>query len=361
MIRSRFISLFAALIFIATGCAGIEKRNSDAGVTPSGRNEQAVKSAPRMEKYSERPATVVKHPSTFNPPAAEKIILNDDNIKVYLYARGFAQGNAAYFEIVNKEVKLNKIEKISFGGDSVPFTKTDWGYRGIFAIDPEAKTGKIFFTVVYGTDSGEKKLEGAVNVKDVQFPVAETLLDLGKFSDKEYTSSPEFEKLIKESEEARKKAFSSETEDCIGNVLCHPRDFHKITGDYWKKRIYAAYKKKGKRKVKVKGHESYHRGLDLKGSLGDPVYAMADGKIVLARKMFYEGNMIVVDHGNRVFSYYMHMDSLVAHEGDSVHAGDQIGRVGSTGTSTAPHLHVALYIRGVHVNPLSLLSLPVSR
>ncbi len=361
MIRSKFISFFAAIIFIVTGCAGTEKRDSEAGVKPSVKNEQNVKSIQHAEKYSERPATVVRHPSSFNPPAAEKISANDENIKVYLYARGFAQGNAAYFEVVNDEGKILKIEKILFGGDSIPYTKTDWGYRGIFAIAPEAKTGRTFFTVVYDTGAGEKKLEAAVNVKDVRFPVAETLLDLGKFSDKEYTSSPEFEKLIKDSEEARKKAFSSDSEDCIGNVLCHPRDFHKVTGDYWKKRIYAAYKKKGKRKVKVKGHDSYHRGLDLKGSPGDPVYAMADGKIVLARKMFYEGNMIVVDHGNRVFSYYMHMDSLIAREGDSVHAGDQIGRVGSTGTSTAPHLHVALYIRGVHVNPLSLLSLPVSR
>ncbi len=92
-----------------------------------------------------------------------------------------------------------------------------------------------------------------------------------------------------------------------------------------------------------------------------PVFSMADGKIVLAMKMFYEGNLVAVDHGNKVFTYYMHMDSMAVKEGDIVKAGDLVGRVGSTGTSTGPHLHVALSIRGVHVHPLSLLSLPVSR
>jgi len=88
---------------------------------------------------------------------------------------------------------------------------------------------------------------------------------------------------------------------------------------------------------------------------------MADGLVVLSHKMFYEGNMVVIDHGNRVFSYYQHMDSRKVKEGDRVAAGDFIGTVGITGIVTGPHLHVALSIRDVHVNPLSILSLPVSR
>ena len=88
---------------------------------------------------------------------------------------------------------------------------------------------------------------------------------------------------------------------------------------------------------------------------------MADGVVVLSHLMFFEGNMVVVDHGNRVFSYYMHMDSRGVAVGDRVMAGQKIGTVGSTGTSTGPHLHVALSIRGVHVDPMSLLWLPVTR
>lgn len=353
--------LLVVSVFFLQGCSGTSTRETGNEVKAVTGNNQAVKSYTAAVKYSERPSTIIKTPGRFKPVAPDKIVINDDNIKVMIYAKEFAQGNAGYFEAVREDGKVCEVRKISFAGADVPFTCTDWGCRGLFAIDPEAKPGKTFFTLVYYDGTLEKKIEGSVNVRDVQYPVSERLLDLGKYSDKEFLSRPEFKKLIEESSEARRKAFSIMSEDSITNALSHPRDMHKVTGDYWKKRIYAAYKKKGKKKVKVKGHVSYHRGLDLKGDAGAPVYSMAHGKIVIAMKMFYEGNMVAVDHGNQVFTYYMHMDSMAVKVGDIVKAGDVIGSVGSTGTSTGPHLHVALSIRGVHVHPLSLLSLPVSR
>lgn len=361
MDRIRFLSLFSAAVLTASACSGTSDRGTVKSDVPIFAVNREVKSFPASSRYSERPATVIKAPDNYKPVAPDKIVISDENIRIFLYSKEFAQGDAGYFEALPLEGRVCEVVKISFNGEDVPFTKTPWGYRGIFAIHPEAKPGKSYFSVSYTDCSGEKKVQGEVNVRDVEYPVAETILDLGKFSDKEYTSSPEFRQLIEESAEARRKAFSSESEDSISNTLSHPRDMHKVTGDYWKKRIYASYKKKGKKKVKVPGNVSYHRGLDLRGDTGAPVYSMADGRIVLARKMFYEGNMVVVDHGNKVFTYYMHMDSITVSEGDFIKAGDQVGRVGSTGTSTAPHLHVALSIRGVHVNPLSLLSLPVSR
>jgi murein DD-endopeptidase MepM/ murein hydrolase activator NlpD len=106
---------------------------------------------------------------------------------------------------------------------------------------------------------------------------------------------------------------------------------------------------------------SIHRGLDLKGDVGAPVYAMADGEVVLAHTMFYEGKMVVVDHGNQIFSYYQHLDSISVKTGDIVKAGDTVGGVGATGMVTGPHLHVAFVIHGVHIDPLSILSLPISK
>lgn len=362
MVKNKFFcSALITAIITLQGCSStgaLEKHDVTKAVAG---NHQEVRSSSVPVKYSERPVTVIKKPENYKPVPPDKIIISDENVKVIIYAKEFAQGNAGYFEADREDGKICEIKKIIYAGENIPFTFTDWGCRGFFAIHPEAKPGKTFFSVVYYDGKVEKKIEGAVKIRDVQYPVSERLLDLGKFSDKEYTTKPEFKKLIEESAEARRTAFSITSEDSITNSLSHPRDIHTVTGDYWKKRIYAAYKKKGKKKVKVKGHVSYHRGLDLKGDVGAPVYSMADGKIVLAMKMFYEGNLVAVDHGNQVFTYYMHMDSMAVSVGDTVKAGDLIGRVGSTGTSTGPHLHVALSIRGVHVHPLSLLSLPVSR
>jgi len=362
LFKNKSVSLFLlVLLFAVSGCSSTTARESVNDIKAVKTDNEAVKSYQVPDKYSERPITVLRSPSDFKPAPSDKVVAGDENIRVILYAKEFAQGNAGYFEADREDGKNCEILTVTYAGENIPFTCTEWGCRGFFAIHPEAKPGKTFFSLTYSDGNNEKKISVAVKIKDVKYPVSRYLLDLGKFSDKEYLSRPEFKKLIKESAAARKKAFSIVSEDSITNALSHPRDMHKVTGDYWKKRIYAAYKKKGKKKVKVRGHVSYHRGLDLKGDVGAPVYSMADGKIVIAMKMFYEGNMVAVDHGNQVFTYYMHMDSMSVKVGDIVRAGDIIGSVGSTGTSTGPHLHVALSIRGVHVHPLSLLSLPVSR
>jgi murein DD-endopeptidase MepM/ murein hydrolase activator NlpD len=115
---------------------------------------------------------------------------------------------------------------------------------------------------------------------------------------------------------------------------------------------------KNGKKVRGKNRIRVHRGLDLRGVKGTPVYALADGEVVLAEELFYEGNFVLVDHGNRIFSYYMHLDSLDVKKGDRVKAGQLLARVGSTGVSTASHLHVSFIIRGIQVDPLSILPLP---
>jgi murein DD-endopeptidase MepM/ murein hydrolase activator NlpD len=100
-----------------------------------------------------------------------------------------------------------------------------------------------------------------------------------------------------------------------------------------------------------------HGGVDLRGKPGVPIYALQDGKVVIAERMFYEGIFTVIDHGSKVFSLYMHQSKLHVKEGDFVRAGEKIGEVGSTGISTGPHLHLGLKVDGEIMNPLSILEL----
>lgn len=315
------------------------------------------------DKMSGRTNTLLKVPEGYNAGRPEVIQFSDDYFDCSLYAKEFAQGNAVYAEFILRGRGL-PAEKagFTFKGESIPLTATAWGYRCIAAIHPEQKPGRIDGVFTYTSDGTTRSIRVTVNVKDVEYTISTKRLDLGKFSDESYYKDPEKKKFILECEEIRAQAFKSDTGDSITNSVSHPRDFHKVTGAYWNKRIYLSYEKKRKNKmVKSRSRVSFHRGLDLKGDTGAPVYAMADGVVVLSHLMFFEGNMVVVDHGNKVFTYYMHMDSRSVNAGDRVRAGQQIGRVGSTGTSTGPHLHVALSIRGVHVDPLSLLCLPVTR
>lgn len=91
--------------------------------------------------------------------------------------------------------------------------------------------------------------------------------------------------------------------------------------------------------VSKRGH-SFHSGIDIAAPEGTPVYASAEGTILKAEyvKNGY-GNLVVVKHGDDIATYYGHLSKIIARKGDRVDKGELIGKVGSTGRSTGPHLH----------------------
>ena len=324
-------------------------------------SSQTIGDSAKENSSEKKQTTIFKKPPEFQPEKPEKITFNNTDIKVTMYSKRFAQGDAIYIEIEKQENGFIP-ESLSFlyKGGKVPVTKTTWGFKSLWGIHPDQKTGKIPVTVSYKKDDQNITLSSNILVKKGNFLVSESKLDLGDFSNKDYTGDPKFKETIAECSELRKKAFGSVSENKIQNTISHPRDMHKVTSEFWKKRVYLTYQTKNKKKV-TGSRTSIHRGVDLKGDVGAPVYAMADGEVVLAHSMFYEGNMVIVDHGNQIFSYYQHLDSINVKTGDTVKAGDTVGGAGTTGMVTGPHLHVSLVIQGVHIDPLSLLVLPVSK
>jgi murein DD-endopeptidase MepM/ murein hydrolase activator NlpD len=104
---------------------------------------------------------------------------------------------------------------------------------------------------------------------------------------------------------------------------------------------------------------SIHRGLDYHAKPGSPVTASNSGEVVLARELFYEGNCVIIDHGQQFMTLYMHLSRLEVHEGDKVEKGQQIGLSGATGRATGPHLHVAVRWQGAYLDPALLWTLPL--
>jgi murein DD-endopeptidase MepM/ murein hydrolase activator NlpD len=105
---------------------------------------------------------------------------------------------------------------------------------------------------------------------------------------------------------------------------------------------------------------SIHRGMDYHAAVGSPVTAANSGEVVLARELFYEGNCVMINHGQQFLTIYMHLSHLSVREGDRVQKGQEVGLSGATGRATGPHLHIAVRWQNAYLDPAQLwtLSLP---
>ena len=112
----------------------------------------------------------------------------------------------------------------------------------------------------------------------------------------------------------------------------------------------------GTRRLFNDQHRSYHRGTDFRAKIGTPVAASNSGVVRLARNLFYSGNMVIVDHGMNIFTLYAHLSEIQVNAGQHIARGHQIGLTGATGRVSGPHLHWAVKVGGVYVDPLQFLT-----
>ncbi len=97
-----------------------------------------------------------------------------------------------------------------------------------------------------------------------------------------------------------------------------------------------------------------HSGLDIKAPEGSEVYASNVGKVVLAEDLFFTGNTVVIDHGMGLFTLYAHLQRIDVKVGQSVERSQRLGLVGKTGRVTGPHLHWAVRLGRMRVDPSTL-------
>lgn len=103
-----------------------------------------------------------------------------------------------------------------------------------------------------------------------------------------------------------------------------------------------------------------HKGMDFRAHMGTPVRASNNGTVVLARRLYYEGNCVVIDHGLGLYTLSMHLSRIYVREGQHVETGQRLGLSGATGRVTGPHLHWAVRWEGAYLDPAKLLKLNLS-
>ncbi len=165
--------------------------------------------------------------------------------------------------------------------------------------------------------------EGAQNVIDAEWDKLEE--ELKKLE----------EQLKKEEEEAKKN-----TPKYDGGQFIWPlKDYFKVTSPYG----YRTHPKTHK--------WSLHNGIDIGAPTGTKIMAAGDGVVATMKENNTAGKYVMINHGSGVYTVYMHCSRFVAKVGQEVKAGDIIALVGSTGSSTAPHLHFSVRLNGTYVDP----------
>ena len=103
--------------------------------------------------------------------------------------------------------------------------------------------------------------------------------------------------------------------------------------------------------------QSMHQGLDYAVPSGTPVSVLNAGTVLLAGPLYFEGNCVVLDHGQGLQTLYLHLSEIKVKPGDRVERGQELGLSGSSGRATGPHLHVAVRWQGIYINPATLFTL----
>jgi len=100
---------------------------------------------------------------------------------------------------------------------------------------------------------------------------------------------------------------------------------------------------------------SFHTGVDIKAPRGTPVLASNRGRVALVADHFFAGKSVFVDHGLGLYTMYFHLSEIAVEPGQNVERGDVLGRVGSTGRASGPHLHWGVRLGGARVDPEALI------
>ena len=112
----------------------------------------------------------------------------------------------------------------------------------------------------------------------------------------------------------------------------------------------------GNRTDPFSGEGAFHKGVDISSTTGTPVRATADGIVIYSAFESGYGRLVVVDHGHGVHTYYAHLSKFEVRTGQELRRGEIVGRVGSSGRVTAPHLHYEVRVGGVPQNPYRYLA-----
>lgn len=233
---------------------------------------------------------------------------------------------------------LERID-VRFAGRSVDLARSTDGWVGLAPL-PLDSAAAFELDVAYRRLGRDERRTVVVPTLARTYPSSRIRISAGGASD------PEVDARIAREREMIDRALRSSGSTWIpGSPFGWPRDAPIKTGDFGQRRMFNG------------NVASRHLGLDLRARTGNPIIAPAAGRVALTGSFFYQGNAVYLDHGLGLVTAYFHMSRVLVEQGEIVQPGQVLGRAGSTGRSTAAHLHWSAYLNGVNVDPETLVGL----
>jgi murein DD-endopeptidase MepM/ murein hydrolase activator NlpD len=207
----------------------------------------------------------------------------------------------------------NNIYRPTFGLDNIPSSIRDAGFGGI---DRYAHLEKSLYSNI----------------------LVDCSKSLDKLLRKVYIQSISFDTI------ARNSTIIEQMVDCVPAIQPLAHVSPRITSFF------------GERTDPIFGDRRSHNGIDLGGHVGEVVFATGNGRVIAVERSFAKtsyGHMVLVDHGFGYKTRYAHLHTITVKKGDLVKRGQQVGTLGNTGKTTAPHLHYEVLMRNKPVDPLN--------
>lgn len=267
----------------------------------------------------------------------------DAGLALDLHARALQPGDIIVATIT-APAETTAVSIAAFSSEWPAYRTDDGRWRGLVGIDLDVKPGAY---AVVARSAGTATLERRQDITIAPKAFRRRVLKVAP----EYVNPPAetLERITREGELTREAYSRTATEAGWRDGFVRPV-------------AEAANSSFGTRSVFNGESRTPHAGTDFLSPAGTPVHAPANGRVVVARNLFFTGNTVIIDHGLGVFSMLAHLSRIDVTDLQALAAGDVIGLVGATGRVTGPHLHWALRVGGARVDALSALALmPRSR
>ncbi|MCM0606908.1 MAG: M23 family metallopeptidase [Xanthomonadaceae bacterium] len=211
-------------------------------------------------------------------------------------------------------------------------------YESVFAVAFDTPPGEKNFEILWKENDAERTFSIPFVLKSGKYPFEKLSVDPSKVT----PPKSALPRIAREQEEINKVYKSSEANRIWKDPLVLPMR-SEITSSYGTRRVYNGAMK------------SYHAGTDFRAPVGTPIFAPTQGKVALAKDLYFSGGTILLDHGNGFFTQYFHMSKFSVKVGDIVKPGDMLGLSGASGRVSGPHLHWGVLIHRIKVNALDAM------